>query len=266
MIPTHDLVWVEGADAVSFLDGLLSQAIEPMPPGGVRRSFLLAPNGKLRALLWILRDAASVGLVADRGLGARVTEDLTRFKLRVEVSFVDGPALHTVAGRSADEPRWRRDGDLIEVVTGAMGLSSRKPAGAIEMAPGEVDALRIELGEPVMGIDVDESTIPHETGLVAEAVDFAKGCYLGQELVARIDSRGRVNQRLVRVRTADGEPTAGAMLHGPAGPVGVLTTAAQGAGLGMVRREVEDGSTVEVDWGESTVAGTVGGLGQFASR
>src|SRR3972149_2890141 len=73
---------------------------------------------------------------------------------------------------------------------------------------------RIRAGEPVFGIDVDEDTIPQETGLVGEAVSFTKGCYLGQELVGRIDSRGHVNRMLRRV-TIDGAPEAGAgMLFG----------------------------------------------------
>ena len=74
------------------------------------------------------------------------------------------------------------------------------------------DAIRIEAGEPVMGIDLDEATIPQEADVVDGAVDFTKGCYLGQELVARIDSRGHVNRRL-RGLTVDHQRPAPARRH-----------------------------------------------------
>jgi len=241
---------VSGDDAVPFLDGLLSQAIEPMARGEVRRSFLLAPNGKVRALLWLLRDDERIGVIADAGFGAQVISDLTRFKLRVDVAIAEEPeSLYTVL-----------DADLatgpltIEVPFGGYSrFLTPDPAGAVDKA--EIDRLRVEAGEPVMGVDIDESTIPQETGLVPDAVDFTKGCYLGQELVARIDSRGHVNRRLVRVEMGDGEPLPGATVQVGGRDAGTLTTIGAGAGMGLLRREAKAGDAVQVTWDTGSAEG-----------
>ncbi len=118
------------------------------------------------------------------------------------------------------------------------------------------DVARIEAGEPVMDLDVDERTIPQETGLVTEAVSFAKGCYLGQELVARLDSRqGRVNRNLRRVEI-EGGPAKISLIRAPAvaeldgEEVGVLTSIAGNdervLGLGLLHRRVEPGDQVRI--------------------
>jgi folate-binding protein YgfZ len=110
------------------------------------------------------------------------------------------------------------------------------------MSYDEWNAMRIEAGEPVMGIDVDESTIPQETGLVEQSVSFSKGCFLGQELVARLDSRGgRVNRHLRSVCLA-GLPELPAQV---AEEGGFITSAAQrgehAIGLGLLHRRIESG-------------------------
>jgi folate-binding Fe-S cluster repair protein YgfZ len=80
---SDELVWVEGADAVEFLDGQVTQDVRAMSPGEVRRSLLLEPRGRLRAILWVLRDADRVGLVTPAGTGTGVMADIDRFRFRV---------------------------------------------------------------------------------------------------------------------------------------------------------------------------------------
>jgi len=257
---THDVVWIEGADAVSFADGQLSQDVAAMAPGEVRRSLLLEPRGKLRGIVWVLRGEGVVGLATWAGTGHGAAADLQRFLFRVDA---------TVAVDAAVAGSWWPTLPAPDSATGWVGERSsfravlppgRVPAAiSVGDAPhespvpttDEVALWRIRAGEPVFGIDVDEDTIPQETGLVGEAVSFTKGCYLGQELVARIDSRGHVNRMLRRV-TIDGAPEAGAGIFIGEAAVGTLATmAAAGEGteaLALVRREAEPGSRGVVRW------------------
>ncbi|MGH8948817.1 MAG: YgfZ/GcvT domain-containing protein, partial [Acidimicrobiia bacterium] len=90
-------------------------------------------------------------------------------------------------------------------------------------------------------------TIPHETGLVGETISFAKGCFLGQELVARLDSRGgRVNHHLRILRFEGPPPEVGTEVKRDGEQVGVLSSAAEGVGLALLRRGVEPGEMVTV--------------------
>jgi folate-binding protein YgfZ len=100
---------------------------------------------------------------------------------------------------------------------------------------------RIVAGVPRLGLDLDESTIPQEAGLDQDSVSFTKGCFLGQELVARIDSRGHVNRLLRRIEPRDEQVVLerGAPIEVDGKEVGAVTSAAPGVALGYVRHEVE---------------------------
>ncbi len=275
------VAWVTGPDAVGFLDGLLSQNIEAMRPGTSAPALLLAPNGKLRATLLVLRGDDRVGLVCDAGRIDTVVGDLARFKIRVDADIaVDdrpvwniwGPRASSAFGVMPPIGEWTdSDGTL---VVPAPFRHSALPRVIVAGSPPELpvldaadtDAVRIELGEPVMGIDLDDSTIPQEGGDVAALVDFRKGCYLGQELVARIDSRGHVNRRLCGI-TLEGErvPEIGSDVEHDGKIVGTVSSAAwsEGSGgvvaLGLVRVEVEYGGAV-------TIEGTRGSIVELPIR
>jgi folate-binding protein YgfZ len=120
-----------------------------------------------------------------------------------------------------------------------------------EVAAETLEPIRIIVGEPVMGVDITEKTIPQEGVDVAASVDFAKGCYLGQELVARIDSRGHVNRRLVGLEM-NAAVAPGADVVDDETVVGAVTSSAwldtrgRAVALAMVRVEVEPGARVSV--------------------
>lgn len=266
---TRDAVWVVGPDAVRFVDGLVSQDVASMQDREVRRSFLLGPQGKLRALLWLARFSDDLLLIADHGWGERVASDLDHYRIRIKaVVEPNRLAVHELWGGDLGAGEGLSPSASREVV---MRLGSTDRLVAIGPVPAgdwtEVDEEcftrdRVLAGEPVFGIDVDESTIPQETGLVPEAVSFTKGCYLGQELVARIDSRGHVNRHLERIELSEGTPPpAGAGVFQGEAEVGVLTSpvaAGHGSiGLSLVRREVAQGDTVQVRAGGSTWSGVV---------
>lgn len=270
LVPTgHDLVWVRGRDAVSFLDSLLSQDVAGLPEGVSARSLLLSGQGKLVALLRVMKTGGEeVALLTHRGGGGELVEALTYYKIRVKVSFaaderplveVWGPEAAEMLGASGPD-RWTRSGDT-DVLPAPLARVPRFVVAGTrpdlpEAAESVATAVRVEEGEPVMGRDVDERTIPQETGLVADSVAFTKGCYVGQELVARIDSRGHVNRHL-RGLVAEAPIPEGAEVLGPGGAaVGVVTSVAESPRLGTValallRREVEPGSEVETAGGVS---------------
>ena len=290
----HELLWVTGPDAVTFLDGLLTQDLGAMADGGVARSLLLAPQGKLRAPLWVLRGADRVGLVADRGVGAVVAEDLTRFRFRVQAEIgapqplleLWGPGSAAVlkdAGLEVPEFWWGDDarvvariplGALDRFVVAGVEAAALAEAGATPAGSLAATTVRIEAGEPQMGVDVDERTIPQESGLVPDTVSFTKGCYLGQELVARIDSRGHVNRHLRGVVIAENVlPPLGAELVAGDKTVGAITSLGESlalrapVALALVRRKVEPGDEVAVRWdgGRTTARVTELPLDDFAS-
>ena len=140
--------------------------------------------------------------------------DGEEFKIRVDVSVeLEERTVHEVWGIAAgtavaDLPevgRWVEDERSVRsfmpfrhVDVGRILVVGETP-GVTAVPASAVEPFRIEIGEPVMGIDLTEKTIPQEGVDIGAAVDFTKGCYLGQELVARIDSRGHVNRRLTGV-------------------------------------------------------------------
>lgn len=268
-VGTHEVIWVEGVDAISFLDSQISQDVAGMVPGAVARSFLLEPRGKLRAILWVLRADDRVGLVTPAGTGEAVIADLVRFRFRVDVTFRhDARPVASVWGLASDAPGWQdHEGTLTIHLPGT--APSTIVAGDGSMAPtlepDEVSLHRVLAAEPIFGVDVDESTIPQETGLVGEAVSFTKGCYLGQELVARIDSRGHVNKTLRQIAFPESGPGPGDEVTRDGTAVGVLGTVApvaQGVlALAMLRREVAAGDRVMAAGVSGTVAQPHGSLG-----
>lgn len=257
-----EIVWVSGPDTVPFLDGLLSQSVAGIPVGGTARSLLLAPSGKLRATLFVLRGENRVGLVCDAGRAEVVAGDLARFKIRVDVAIDVLPETVWELWGACDvagvppSGMWTDDGGVLRfrmpfrhVATDRVVLVGTVPEEESASA-ADVDAIRITIGEPVMGVDLDESTIPQEGVDVTTSVDFTKGCYLGQELVARIDSRGHVNRRLTGLVAGEGAISAGTEILLDGRAVGVVTSSAMAGdkaiALAMVRTEVEIGAVVDV--------------------
>lgn len=141
--------------------------------------------------------------------------------------------------------------DLLDSARAALGA-----AGAVDASGSAMETLRVESGFPAWGIDMDDNTLPQEANLdEMHAVSYTKGCYIGQETVARIHFRGHVNRSLRRLTFASGvEPPRGAVLqdseHRGIGDVrSTALSEREGAiGIGMVRREVDDGETIDVHW------------------
>lgn len=244
---THELVMVEGPDARKFLQGLISQDVHTLQAGRASRSFLLSPQGKLRALLWVFASDDRIGLITEAGQGERVAADLAHYKIRVKVVIARPVPVSQVIGAGSE-----RYGGIFS----PLGTLDRAFVWdlLVDLPTLGLDAwerIRIELGEPKMGVDVDERTIPQESGLVEEAVSFTKGCFLGQELVARIDSRGHVNRHLRSLDLEQAVVVPAQVTEGGE-EVGQLTSLAglpNGGyvGLAMLHRRVAPRAIVEVD-------------------
>lgn len=252
LIPERrDLVWFRGPDAIRFLNDLISQEIAVLDPGTVVRSFLLGPRGKLDHVLWVLRAEDGAGLVTDGGRGEELATTLGRYRIRVEVEISDPETGALVLDEGVVGPgAWAEDGAAIRAglpwngppLTFLLGVEPAYPL----MAGEEWERVRIEALEPRFGQDVDDATIPQETGLVSSSVDFDKGCFLGQELVARIDSRGHVNRHLRALRLTEAPAGTGAEIVAGDKTVGTLTSLAGNVGLALIRREVSPGDEVMI--------------------
>jgi len=255
--PTRpELVWFSGADALRFLNDLISQEIGDMVDGEARRSFLLEPQGKLRFLLWVVRDGDRYGLVTEDGRGEELATTLGRYRIRVDVDIIGEEREVSIVVVSANpglvaplSEVWRPQfAETYDVgwsgVARSLVVGERPdlPVGASE----EYERLRIVAGEPRWGVDVDEGTIPHESGLVPASVDFTKGCFLGQELVARIDSRGGNTPRHLRLLRSEGELAIGDVVTMDDVEVGSVTSASGATGLAMLKRSVSVGDSVVV--------------------
>jgi folate-binding protein YgfZ len=296
----RDVLRVAGPDALAYLQGQLSQDLDPVEIGSSVDSLLLAPDGKLVATLRVTRvtDDAVV-LDCDGGTGEAVVARLGRFKLRSKFDMtllpwscvaVRGPGAAAALGLAPDQVVVTGDsatgdpanGDpaiaLVVPVAGSwtgfdlLGPAPAVPEGVVHCGRAASEACRIEAGIPTMGAELDEKTIAAEAHLVEDRVSFTKGCYTGQELVARLDSRGnRVARRLcglVFEAATDGAPGSddtagtppaegslpGVALVGPDGvkEVGRITSAAFSPGLGgiaalaYVHRSVDLGETVRI--------------------
>ncbi|HEY4377483.1 MAG TPA: hypothetical protein VGM93_10000, partial [Acidimicrobiales bacterium] len=223
--PQRDVVAVEGPDAVTFLQGQLSQDIAALAVGDRSWSLLLHPQGKVQSWLGVRREGDDrVLLDVDAGFGDSVVERLSRFLIRTKAT--------------------------VEVTDRGVVVD---PDGA-----DVTDADRIAAGIPAMGAELDERTIPAEVGqwFVDASVSFTKGCYTGQELVARVDSRGSNVPRHLRVVTVDGGVTipAGAEVLSGEAVVDTVTSSADGLALAYVKRAVEPPASVTLRWdgGEAT--------------
>jgi tRNA-modifying protein YgfZ len=251
----RDFLQADGPDAARYLQGQLSQDIEALGVGASVDSFLLQPAGKVDAWLRVTHlDLDRFVLDMDAGWGEVVTRRLHRFLMRTRCTIAPlGWGMATVLGsQSVAAPP---DGLAIDVRW--PHLSATDLMGP-EMEQGSGDEVweveRIRAGIPAMGSDIDTSTIPAATGLVDRTVSFTKGCFTGQELVARIDSRSAgAPTRLVRARGSGGPvPEAGAHIEVSGARHGHLTSIAATdngfVALGYLHRNIEVPATCEVAW------------------
>jgi tRNA-modifying protein YgfZ len=243
----RDVVRVAGPDAVAYLQGQLSQEIEALAVGSSARSFVLQPAGKVDAWVRVSRTAADeVVIDVDAGHGDALVARLRRFLLRTKADVdpldwravaIRGPgAAEAVPGGAGDEALVAPAGwpgvDGVDL----LGAAVEPPPGVPEADAPAYTSLRIRSGVPLMGAELTAATIPAEAGqwVLDASVSFTKGCFTGQELVARIDNRGGNVPRHLRGLVGDVEelPPPGAPVVVDGAEVGKVTSAAPAPGTG----------------------------------
>lgn len=289
-----------GGGAQGALNGLLTCDVAALTPGHGSYGVALTNKGKVLADLWVFAmddswvvetSAATwetwkqlVAKYINPRLAKRTDETATTSSFAIagpgaasiaaRIAGVETPALEELAPyahRSAGSVNVARIPDFgvaafrIAVTDEGATRARAIDEGARLVGPDAVEALRIEAGRPVYGVDMDDSTIPQEANLDAlGAISYTKGCYTGQEVVARLRFRGHVNRRLMGLRV-DGPvaPPRGAILISGEGKESgeirstVVSPRFGAIAIGMVRREVAAGDRVTVRHGEAQFSAEV---------
>ena len=235
----RDVVTVTGSDAQKYLHSQLSQNIESMQPGDVRASFVLQPTGKIDALLRVSCGAADrFVLDTEAGFGESVVARLKRFKIRVNAEIELQQQIWRAVRNCGDVvvegslAAWRADGTAVDVFSSAVTLPSNIQQGSTE----QFTAARVAAMWPITGVDISTDMIPAETGIVECAVSFTKGCYPGQELVERMDSRGSTAPRMLRRVDCPVGSLAGSDVVVDGVTIGTYTTVAGGQSIALIKR------------------------------
>jgi folate-binding protein YgfZ len=270
---------LSGNGAKDFLQGQVSNDVEALTPGTGCYAAFLTPKGKMLGDLRILDAGAELLLDTERSAlqelfnmirGFSVGYELALHKRTLERGLLSliGPdagaitgaealveehahATVTLAGVSARAIRTDLGVDLLCDAADTVALASAvQERGALRVTDATVDCRRVETGRPRYGIDLDDTVIPQEAGLNARAVSFTKGCYVGQETVARLHYRGKPNRHLrgLRLDSAAGTGDEIAFEGRTVGRVGSIADSPElgHLALALVRREAPPGASVAV--------------------
>jgi folate-binding protein YgfZ len=280
---------LRGADAAEFLQGQLTNDIEALEPDAGCYAALLDRKGHMQADMRVLRlSTGDLWLDTEPETSGVVERHLRMYSIGREVEIEDvsgewtllsviGPAANEVSGAGPLSPEhsqrhYVREGVEILAVATDLGvdlLARSNQAGelrdllaateAVDVTEAAAEILRVESGRPRFGREMTTATIPQEAGIDDRAVSFTKGCYIGQETVARLHYKGRPNRHLraLRLSSPVGDGDEIRLGDREVGTVGtaVLSPAHGPIALAIVRREAEPGSRVEI--GEAAVSADV---------
>jgi tRNA-modifying protein YgfZ len=279
---------VSGPDASAFLDALLSNDIAGIPTGEGADATLLTPKGRMLAEVRVLRAEEELLLDCERAALQALFDALTQFRIgyvaelhkrTLECSLLSlvGPGCDEVLGDAPPTTEHAHiiselDGTPIRAIRTRLGvdllfasgelagtLEALARAGAVALSAATYECVRIEHGIARFGVELDQTTMPQEAGIHEHAVSYSKGCYIGQETVARLYWKGKPNRYLRGLRLSAAVAPGVAVLQGEQ-EVGVLASVALSPrlgpiGLALVRREAEPGALLSV--GETGAEATV---------
>ncbi|MFN2586852.1 MAG: folate-binding protein YgfZ [Actinomycetota bacterium] len=257
-----------GPQRAWFLHQIMTQAFEDIAPGEARETAMITAHGRMVGYLEVVATEDALLAHFEPSLLESLPAAIRRYVFATQVEIEDVSAemgLVLVAG-----PGWEDAGAAVAGAavagaivhpTGALGIGAAYlwvPAGDVARAAGELgragaraapeeelEEVRIANRVPRWGYEMDPKTIPQEAGIEERAVHFDKGCYVGQEAMAKIHFRGKVNRR-VAVIQSDAELEPGEDVVAEGAPVGVVTSAAGRRGLAIVKRTVEPDAIVSV--------------------
>jgi tRNA-modifying protein YgfZ len=250
-LPDRGVVKVSGQGARDFLNGLVTTDVGLIQPGLGRFGALLTPQGKITADFLITEAPSGHGggflIDCPRALAQSLADKLGFYKLRAKVSVENLSDSLGVLALWDGEPVMKPDLAFADPRSEKLGWRILIPAelapkvanllGADLVDSAAYDAHRIACGVPRGGIDFMYSgAFPHETNMDRlHGVDFDKGCYVGQEVVSRMQHRGTARTRIVRLILEDSPPEAGVAVVAGDKPVGTMGSSADGMGLALVR-------------------------------
>lgn len=291
---------LSGEDRTKFLNNLTTNSVGALKPGQGCETFVLDVRGHVVGHLLVFCTPDTLVLDTEPGQAERLMKHLERYHIRERIELHDrtgqwGELLLAGAGvdallqrivadslsiphdylghtalRIAGQPVWLRRVEIAE--PNSFFMSSPRDAlpavagalaavGAARCSAVALETVRIEAGWPRYGVDITDQNLPQEVGRNQQAISFTKGCYLGQETVARIDALGHVNKQLVSVRFSGPEvPTPGIELHCGGKVIGTVTSStfsprhSAPVALAYVRREhLGPGTLVESAYGVAEV-------------
>ncbi len=251
LLPDRGVVKVAGDDARRFLHGLVTADVSTLAPGEARFAALLTPQGKIIADFIIAEAEAADGggffLDCPRALAQTLVQKLTLYRLRARITIEDlSDTLAVMAvwdGTGATEcgllftdPRLLALG-LRCILPPDLASDAAAELGAVLTDAAAYESHRIALGVPRGGQDfIYGDAFPHDTDMdQLGGVDFKKGCYIGQEVVSRIEHRGTARTRIVPVAYEGFAPEAGMAVTAGEKTVGMLGSTAEGRGVAMLR-------------------------------
>ena len=243
----RDYVGVKGSEAAAYLQRMVSNDVEALEPGEACQALLLTAKARLIAPLTVLRrEEDDFLLLTEPSLGDRVTGELLRFRFAAKCEIEQ--ELHTstiVLGEEAPAGAIPTD----DYGVPAHELLDADAADVATLDANELERLRILAATPAWGRELDDRVLPAEAGLEERAISFTKGCYPGQEPVARMHYRGHPNRGLRIVEIDGGDlPAYDAELTLDGKVVGRITSAVTDGdrvlALGYVRREVPEDATL----------------------
>ena len=281
---------LSGPDAASFLSGQVTNDVEALAVGTGCYAAFLTHKGKMLGDLRILRTGPPTPellLDTERTALQALFDMIRRFKIGFDVELhkrtLESGLLSLIGPRAAEvaaagdlpaDEHAHRAGEIgghpvrlvvtdtgVDVLCDAAGTGAVRAAlllaGAEAVSEAAAEIVRVEHGRPRYGVDADDATIPQEAGLNERAVSFTKGCYVGQETVARLFYRGKPNRHLRGLALSEPAP-AGAALRLGDREVGRLTTSVVSPALGpialaLVRREAAPGDTLAVEGGATAL-------------
>ena len=256
------VITVTGPDRLSWLHSLTTQHLEQLAPGVGVTTLVLSPQGHIEHALYGVDDGETFWAHTEPGAAAAAVAWLDRMRFMTRVEVADQTAEYAIVWRSgpadsAGKPIARSGPDSLgghELFVPRSELAAALD-GFARAGTWAYEARRIAAGVPRIGQDSDHRAIPNELGLLGPAVHLEKGCYRGQETVARVHTLGRPPRRLVRLHldgSVDALPAVGAALELDGRAVGFVGASARHyelgpIALGLIKRNVDPGSTLLVD-------------------
>ena len=260
------VIRVAGPERLTWLHTVTSQHLSELPPGEWTQALILSPHGHVEHHLTLIDDGTAVLAHVEPGTLEPLLSYLNAMKFWSDVDISDAsdgyaamwtPGPHGMDGNDTWHLVERSDLDTWKAQHG-------EPCGL-----WAYDALRVAAGRPRMGFETDHRTIPHEIGWIGTAVHLDKGCYRGQETVARVQNLGRPPRRLVRLHLDGSDnvlPRHGSAVNWNERQIGFVGTAVHHYELGpvalaVVKRNTDDAATLQVDVPDAApVAATIDAL------